>query len=119
MGPFSDGWSNADVEAVLQRDDPDQVLYVPIVIGMNAPDCGREWAEEICFRLAAHPAPTVRANAMLGIGHIARTCRELNVEAASQVLVSGLRDADASVRNYAAEAVSDLQVFLGVRVSAK
>jgi hypothetical protein len=117
MGPFSDGWTNTQVEAVLQHDDPKQVLYVPIVVGMNAPDCGREWAEEVCFRLASHPDWSIRANAMLGVAHIARTCRELNIEVASRVLICGLRDENAIVRSQAAEAVSDLQVFLGVRVS--
>src|SRR5690606_1288821 len=52
------------------------LLYVPIVISMDPPDC--QWAQGICIRLAAHADPTVRGNAILGFGHLARTCRKLD-----------------------------------------
>jgi hypothetical protein len=36
VGPFDAGWTEEDVDAVLRRNDPDELLYVPIVVGMNA-----------------------------------------------------------------------------------
>jgi hypothetical protein len=82
MGPFRDGWTHENVLAVLAKDDPLEVLYAPIVVGMNAPDCGAAWAQGICQRLAEHPNTQVRANAILGLSHIARTCRALDLDLA-------------------------------------
>jgi hypothetical protein len=73
MGPFDAGWTEEDVDAVLRRNDPDELLYVPIVVGMNAASREPGWAEEICLALAQHPHFNVRGNAILGMGHIART----------------------------------------------
>jgi len=78
MGLFADGWT----EVVLACGEPSELLFVPIVVGMNADQCEREWAEGICFQLARHPNFNVRGNAILGLGHIAHTCRALNTEAA-------------------------------------
>lgn len=116
MGPFKEGWTERDVEAVVAKGDPSELLYVPIVVGMNAADCEREWAEEICFKLANHPNFNVRGNAILGLGHIARTCRELNLERAIPVISHALADQDPFVRGHADDAASDLKVFLGVSV---
>jgi hypothetical protein len=78
MGPFREGWQRSDVEAVLQRGDPSELLYVPIVISMDPPEC--EWATSICVRLSPHDDPSVRANAVLGVAHFVRTCSELDRE---------------------------------------
>lgn len=112
MGPFEDGWSKEDVESVLRRGLPSELLFVPIVVGMAAPDCGAQWAEDVCLRLAGHPDERVRANALLGLGHVARTTRQLQVEAAAAAIRSGLRDDSALVRSQAEEAASDVRVFL-------
>lgn len=114
MEPFKQGWMEADVEAVLAEGKPEDLLYVPIVIGMNAPDCDREWAEEICYRLASHPDFNVRGNAVLGLGHIARTCRALNLPVALPVISRALTDAHDYVRGQAECAAEDLQTYLNV-----
>jgi len=112
MGPFLDGWSNEDVEAVLLRGDPEELLYVPIVVGMNAPACGAEWAEQVCVRLSSHPSPTVRGNALLGIGHIARTCLELRDVRSVQAVQKGQYDPEPYVRGHSEDAKSDIEHFL-------
>jgi hypothetical protein len=116
MGPFADGWNEADVEAVVARGDPRELLYVPIVVGMNAADCEQKWAEAICFNLASHPDFNVRGNAILGLGHIARTCRRLSLERAVPLIASALSDPHEYVRGHASSAACDLQVYLGVDV---
>lgn len=118
MGPFAPGWTEQDVEEVLERADPQELLYVPILVGMNAADCDREWAEDVCLRLAAHPHFNVRGNALLGLGHIARTCRALNTQAAVPLIASALRDEDEFVRGHATSAAEDLATYLGVVVEA-
>lgn len=114
MGPFTDGWTTADVETVVARGEPAELLYVPILVGMSAADCGRAWAERICLDLARHPEATVRGNAMTGLGHIARTCRALE-PAALQAIADGLHDADEWVRSHAGDAADDVELFLDAK----
>lgn len=116
MGPFVAGWTERDVEAAIDRADPQELLYVPIVVGMNAADCQPGWAEEICLRLAAHPHFNVRGNAILGLGHIARTCRVLDTKAAVPVIAAALQDDHEYVRGHAVSAAEDLDTYLGIRL---
>lgn len=117
MNPFANGWTESDVEAVIARGNPDELLYVPIVVGMNAADCDRSWAETVCFNLATHPDFNVRGNAILGLGHIARTCGELNLEHAIPLITKALSDPHEYVRSHAESAADDLKTYLGVLVS--
>ncbi|EHR70695.1 hypothetical protein BurJ1DRAFT_1837 [Burkholderiales bacterium JOSHI_001] len=112
MGPFRDGWTSDDLDRVLANGDPVEVLYVPIVVGMNAPDCGPEWAQTICQRLTLHPSGQVRANAMLGLSHIARTTRRLNLDLALPAVQRALNDPELQVRQTAREVVADIRVFM-------
>jgi hypothetical protein len=112
MGPFSDGWTCADVERVLAGEEAAEMLYAPIVVGMNAADCGAEWAEQVCLRLIDHPHFQVRANARTGLGHIARTTGRLSDPRAFGALELGLTDQDERVRSSSRAAVEDLGVFL-------
>src|SRR4051794_36558227 len=113
MGPFRDGWTEAEVEAVIARDDPAEVLYVPIVVSMDPPDY--TWAESVCLRLVSHPHPWVRGNAILGFGHLARTCGRLNEAAVRPLIEAGFRDEE-TVRAQAVNAADDVETYLGWRV---
>ena len=110
MGPFRDGWTQADAEAIIVRDDPEDVLYVPIVVSLNPPDCA--WAQEICIRLSSHPHEDVRANAVLGFGHLARICGALDEARVRPIIESALNDPSPRVRGAADNAASDTGMFL-------
>lgn len=114
MGPFKDGWTKADIEAVVARGLPGELAYVPLVIGMDPPDCA--WAEAICLSLARHPDVDVRANAVLGFGHLARTCGQLDPTAVVRVLAAALEDGDPHVRGQADAAADDLSHYLGIAI---
>lgn len=111
--PFS-GWTMADVEDALARDAPDELFHVPILVGMGPPDCA--WAQEICIRLASHPHPNVRGDAVLGLGHLARTCGALDGARVRPILQSALHDPDPYVRGQAHAAADDAAHFLGWRM---
>lgn len=111
MGPFRDGWTVGDVEAVLAEGDPQKLLYVPILVSMNSPD-GR-WSEEICIRLAVHPDANVRGNAILGFGHLARIRGELDEANVRPLIESALRDDHPYVRGQGTNAADDAAQFLG------
>ncbi len=111
MGPFRDGWTMADVDAVLARGDAGDLLYVPIVISMDPIDCAR--SQEICLMLAGHCDTRVRANAILGLGHLARTCRALDASRVRPLLARAQNDPDAAVRCNVETVRGDLRQFLG------
>jgi hypothetical protein len=114
MGPFQDGWTKQDVEVVVARGLPDELLYVPIVITMDPLDCA--WAERICLGLASHEHFNVRGNAILGFGHLARTCRRLNLATVIPVISAALGDSHEYVRGHAIDAAEDLRHYLGAHV---
>jgi hypothetical protein len=116
MGPFADGWTESDIEASIRRNDPDELLYVPIVVGMSADECEREWVEDVCVKLSEHPHFNVRGNAVLAFGHIARTCRALDLERIVPIISGALNDPHEYVRSHAAGAAADLEMYLGVVV---
>jgi len=114
MSPFQVGWTKQDVEAVVARGAPDELLYVPIVVSMDPPDCA--WSERICLALATHTDFNVRGNAILGFGHLARTCGKLNLTAVVPIIATALRDEHEYVRGHAHDAAGDLLHYLGVRI---
>lgn len=114
MGPFVEGWTEADVEAALVRGDPLELLYVPVVVSLSPPDCA--WAEAICVRLASHPHFNVRGNAMLGFGHLARVNGRLDESVVKPILQAALDDEHDYVRGQANAATDDVEFFLGWKV---
>lgn len=103
-----------DIEAEVARGRPGELLYVPIAIGMDPPDCG--WAEAICLSLAGHPEFNVRGNAILGLGHLARTCGRIDPACAVPAIANALHDESAYVRGQAETAADDLLHYLAIRV---
>lgn len=111
MGPFRERWTKADVEAAIARGAPAELLHVPIVVSLDPP--GRVWSEQICLRLAGHPSPDVRGNAVLGLGHLARIFRSLHRRRVQPVIEAGLGDPDPRVRAQAGAAADDVEWYLG------
>lgn len=104
----------ADVAAAIARDEPDELLHVPIRVSMDPPDCA--WAQEICIRLASHRHGNVRGNAILAFGHLARTCGVLDEPRVRPLVHAALHDPDDYVRGQADAAADDLAHFLGWRM---
>ena len=92
------------------------VLLWGVVVGMGAADVDPQWAEHICLGLVGHVDETVRGNAILGLGHIARTCRRLDVARVAPKIRAALADPSEYVRGQAEAAAGDLEVFLGMDV---
>ena len=86
-----------------------------ISVGLEAPACGPEWAENICLALARHADEYVRGNALLGLAHLARTCRTVSSrQAVVEAVTAGLCDHSRYVRGHALDAADDLQLFAGI-----
>lgn len=114
---FQDGWQKEDMEAAIKRNIPAELLYVPIWITMDPPDWpDGAWAEKICVQLSSHENFNVRGNAMLGFGHLARTCRQLTLEFVTPILLGGLNDESDYVRNQVNTAIDDIEWFLSCQI---
>jgi hypothetical protein len=111
MGPFHDGWTKEGVEKVLAQGEPDDLIYIPIIVSLSPPDC--EWAEALCVRLSTHSHFNVRGNAILGFGHLARVCRHLNEAIVKPLIQAALHDEHPYVRAHASDAADDIEQFLG------
>jgi hypothetical protein len=105
-----DPMSREEVEAVLARDDPDELLRAVLAVALQSEES--EWAGSVCLRLASHRHFNVRGNAILGFGHLARRYRRLD-PAAGEIIEAGLRDVDPYVRGQADAAADDAEQYLG------
>lgn len=106
-----DTFTHDDVMAAIGRDDPDELLYVPVAVSLNEPEL--TWATAICIRLASHDHPLVRGNAVLGFGHLSRRGADLPADRVQTLVRQALHDKDDYVCHQAAAAVDDLRLFSG------
>ncbi|NKB72163.1 MAG: hypothetical protein GKR89_34225 [Candidatus Latescibacteria bacterium] len=111
MALGKNGWTRASIEDALARNDPDEMLRIPILVGLDPPDCS--WAQSLCRDLAHHSDPRVRGNALLGFGHLARTCCQLDRPTVYPLLAAGLTDKLAAIRRQATAAAMDIEQYLG------
>jgi len=107
--------TTGEVYAAIERDDPKELLLVPISVSMTHPNL--EWSQEICLKLAKHQDSQVRGNAVLGFGHLARRFGKLNKEAVLPVIESALAESDQIVNGQAWAAADDVSHFLGWKVA--
>jgi hypothetical protein len=103
------------ITAAIARDDPQELLHIPIALALNPPEELRPgYAERVCLQLAAHRDARVRGNALLGFGHLARTAGVIRESAlVARAVEAGLIDPDPAVSGQAEAAADDLEHFLG------
>ena len=107
-----DEWTLADIDRLVDRGEVSDLTLIPIVVtNEGTPDA--RWAESICLGLATHSHPNVRANAVLGLGHLARVSGTLDRERVAPVIARALVDSHKSVRVHASSAADDVGLFLG------
>jgi len=113
--PFKDGWTIEEMEDAIKKNVPKELLYVPVWVTMDPPDC--DWAQNICIKLSSHENFNVRGNAILGFGHLARTCGKLNKESVEPIIEAALEDEHEYVRGHAQDAAGDIEHYLNWKVS--
>jgi hypothetical protein len=107
--------TQSEVETAIRRNNPDELLYVPIAVSLYETDLA--FAQDVCIRLSTHEHFNVRGNAILGFGHLARRFKKLDFESIIKPLIEGaLKDADNYVRGHADDAADDVEFFLGWKV---
>jgi len=102
--------TTADLEAAIDRNDPDELILVPITAALLAEDPGP--AVDACVRLSRHAVPRIRANAIASLGHLARRFRRLDEGLVRPVIEDGLRDDAEMIRSSAQSAADEIHQFL-------
>src|SRR5262245_1725366 len=101
-------WTREKIDSLLREAKLEDLIEIPIAItNLGTPD--PRWSEEICLQLASHENPGVRGNAVLGLGHLARTAGGLDRERCMPIITRALRDPDRYVRGHASSAADDVE----------
>jgi hypothetical protein len=103
-------WTREEMESVLERNDPNELYLLPLAVGLEPPD--HEWLLATCIRLTRHEDPNVRGNAILGLGYLAHTYKELPEDIVRSIIECGMSDADAWIRQRSCEAAEECSMWL-------
>ncbi len=103
-------YTEADVRAAIDRNDRTELPLVPVTVAMLSPDLVP--AMEVCIELASNMDVSVRGNALISLGHLARRFRSLDELRVKPLLEAGLADPDVSVRALAKSAADEIHQFL-------
>lgn len=103
--------SQEAAEAALASGDGEQIGRALLRLALHGPD----WrlAEHQALRHLTHHDVWVRRNAATALGHVARLSGNLDIDSVVPALRALLSDPD--VGGYAEDALSDIEVFMGVR----
>lgn len=99
-----------EAATAIRTDDLTQLRLIPISISMHSSDLIE--AEQICLTLSTHADPTVRGNAILGFGHLARRFGKLTHEHILSVIENALTSENNFVRSQAEATADDVEHFL-------
>lgn len=103
-------YTDADIEAAISRNAPDELPFVPIIVALCASESSE--AAAVCIRLSQHDDPYVRGNAVLSLGHIARRFRSLDKSTVKSIVEKALMDPSDHVRSLAKSAADEIHQFL-------
>ena len=106
--------SNDELRAMLKRGDPAELAKGVVRAALHLADF--EFAQQLCQKLSNHSDSTVRGNAVLGFGHLARRFRRLDEASVPPIIEAAIKDESDYVRGQACAAADDLIHFLGWRI---
>lgn len=103
------------IEQVVRHGPLDDLRWLPVGLSLDPPE-GVD-VQSLCLRLSQHGDPWVRGNALTSLGHLARVTGELDPERVKPLLQDGLKDESDIVSSRAADAISDIRIYLGRKFS--
>jgi|ERR1041384_1522072 hypothetical protein len=104
----------ADAQRILSAGRADRLATAVLAVALH--DDNLDFAQDFCLRASAAPDPLVRANAVLGLGHLARRFGRLDQNKVEPIVASALLDDDPYIRGQAEAAADDIQHFTRWRV---
>jgi hypothetical protein len=103
-------FTKVEIETAFAEDNIEKLIYVSLFTSLYYED--RNYAEEVCIKLANHSNSCVRAMAIESFEHIARIDKKLNKEIIKPIIEKALKDEDEFVRQKAEDAQDGIKHFL-------
>ncbi len=103
-------FSDCDIAAAIERNDPEELQLLPITIALAGQD--QVAAETTCLLLSTHVQSRIRAHAVMSLGYLARRFRVLNEGRVKPVIEAALAESDEYVRMHAQAAADEICQFL-------
>lgn len=104
-----DELTNEGIDRVLERNDPDEMIRLPLSVGMNHTNW--KYAQELCVKLSKHENANVRANAVLGLSYIARIHGKLERNIVKPIILKELRE-NKEYEWRIIDSINDINLFL-------
>ncbi len=92
-------FAKAEMKKALVENDIEKLIHIPLFASLYYKD--RNFAEEVCIRLASHSNNNIKGNAIEGFEHIARIDKNLNEEIIKPIIIKALKDENEFVRDKA------------------
>jgi len=108
--------SKEEVKNILMENNKDELEKLGIAVGLCCPDW--KYAQDICLLLIENEESVVRANAILGLAHIARTKGQLDKRLVKPIILRELRFNENN-RSTILDAIQDINKFLGWSIGLK
>ena len=102
--------SRSSAELIIASGRTPDVQHALVAVALHDSDV--EWAAEVVVAAARSSDPSVRATAVLCLGHLARIHRRIPHRDAIDLILLGLADPDASVRAQASNAADDFRMLV-------
>lgn len=109
-------YTDQEIKETLSREKPEELLYLGLSVGMYHHNW--RYAQEICLKLVEHENANVRANAILGLGHIARTKGQLDKRLVKPIILRELRS-NKEHKGTIIDAITDINFFLKWNLASK
>ena len=107
--------SRTELDNAIRQNNVDVLIRSVISIALYHEDA--EWVAGVCKCLSKHANPTVRGNAILGFGHLARRFGSLDEATVKPIIERGLSEIDSYVNGQAWAAASDVTHILNWKVA--
>ncbi|WP_128100904.1 hypothetical protein [Paenibacillus sp. DCT19] len=109
-------YNDGEIQDILERESIEELIILSLSVGLYHPNW--KYAQNLCLELSQHTNAHVRANAILGLAHVARTKRELDKRIVKPVVLKELRDNEKH-RGTIIDAISDINHFLDWNLAKK
>ncbi|MDF9841502.1 MULTISPECIES: hypothetical protein [unclassified Paenibacillus] len=109
-------YTEYEIKEILDQQVIEELIFLPISVGLYH----HSWkiAQNLCLELAQHKDAHVRANAVFGLAHIARTKGKLDKRIIKPIILKELRQNE-EYRGMIIDAISDINQFLGWKLAKR
>ncbi|MFK7802277.1 MAG: hypothetical protein AB8G95_11640 [Anaerolineae bacterium] len=110
--------SREQVLEILSLGATEDLMRLPLALGLHCLESDKEFAQDICLQLANNDCYAVRANAVLGLAYIARNHNWLDKKLVKPYILRELRENE-EFNWRIIDAIEDINRFLGWRLAKK